>query len=320
MIRRAIATLALATTLATHAAETAPTRLAFGSCNREDLPQPLWEPIVAFDPEIWIWLGDAIYGDTLDMAELERKWTLQKNQPAYARLASSATILGTWDDHDYGANNAGFTYRRKKESQQLILDFLDEPPESPRRRRDGIHDARTFGPPGRRLMVVLLDVRYFRAAPRTGGDILGEAQWIWLEKTLRASDADIHLFCSGTQILPQDHRFEKWADYPTSRQRLIDLVRELDTPGVILLSGDRHIAEISRLPSEDGHPAIVELTTSGLTHSWEDFPGEKNSLRVGAPFTQLNFGTLGIDWRTRSVNLAIRDRSGDVVRSLTTSF
>lgn len=313
-----IAALALATAIP--AAADAPTRIAFGSCNRQDLPQPLWKPIAAFDPQIWIWLGDTIYGDTLDMEELERKWNQQKSNPDYARLTSTATILGTWDDHDYGANNAGFTYRRKKESQQLILDFLDEPPDSPRRARQGIHDARTFGPEGRKVMVVLLDVRYFRAAPRTGGDILGEAQWIWLEKTLRSSDADIHLICSGTQILPQEHRYEKWADYPVSRQRLIDLLRELDTPGAVLLSGDRHIAEITRLPAADGHPAIVELTTSGMTHSWRDFPGEENSLRVGEPFTDLNFGTLEIDWPARSMTLAVRDLSGNAVRTLDVGF
>ncbi len=32
-------------------------RLAFGSCNKHDRPQPLWEPILKFKPDLWIWLG-----------------------------------------------------------------------------------------------------------------------------------------------------------------------------------------------------------------------------------------------------------------------
>ena len=44
--------------------------LAFGSCNRIDLPQPLWPVIAREKPDVWVWLGDNIYGDTDDMALL----------------------------------------------------------------------------------------------------------------------------------------------------------------------------------------------------------------------------------------------------------
>ena len=39
-------------------------------------------------------------------------------------------IIGTWDDHDYGLNDAGKEYDGKDFSQQLMLDFLDEPSDS----------------------------------------------------------------------------------------------------------------------------------------------------------------------------------------------
>jgi hypothetical protein len=41
-------------------------------------------------------------------------------------------IVGTWDDHDYGLNDAGKEFEGKDVSQQLMLDFLDEAPDSPR--------------------------------------------------------------------------------------------------------------------------------------------------------------------------------------------
>jgi hypothetical protein len=40
-----------------HSPDRALTRLAFGSCSKHDRPQPLWAPISAFHPELWIWLG-----------------------------------------------------------------------------------------------------------------------------------------------------------------------------------------------------------------------------------------------------------------------
>lgn len=41
-------------------------------------------------------------------------------------------VVGTWDDHDYGLNDAGKEFGGKKTNQRLLLDFLDEPQDSPR--------------------------------------------------------------------------------------------------------------------------------------------------------------------------------------------
>jgi alkaline phosphatase D len=295
-------------------------RIAAGSCNRQDLQQPLWGPILAFQPQVWVWLGDNIYGDTDDMSVLAAKWDEQKRNPGYAKLASQATVLGTWDDHDYGKNDAGFEYRKRRESQKLFLDFLGEPADSPRRGHAGVYDARFFGPPGRRLGVVLLDVRFFRAPRKSGGDILGEAQWRWLARTLKSSDAQVHLICSGSQILPTEQRHEKWADYPESRDRLFKLLADSGKGGFILLSGDRHFGEISKITNPHGGGELLELTTSGLTHFWKGFPGEPNALRLGDPYVDLNFGTVEIDWEKREATIAIRDAEGAAVRTASTGF
>lgn len=295
-------------------------RIAMGSCNRENEPQPLWEPILAFQPQLWIWLGDNIYGDTTDMELLAAKYDLQKSNPGYSRLLSSVPVVGLWDDHDYGDNDSGFNFPKKRESQKLFLDFLGEPADSPRRKRHGIYDARSFGPDGKKVLVVLLDVRFWRPPPRSGGDILGEAQWRWLEKTLRESDAQIHLICSGTQFLPTEHRWDKWNDFPDSRRRLLKLLAELKPPGTVLLSGDRHFSEIMRAENPYGGPKIYELTSSGLTHFWKNFPNEENSFRIGEPFVDLSFGTLQIHWDARRIELAIRNESGGKERSVEVPF
>ena len=296
------------------------TRIAAGSCNRQDLPQPLWDSILNFHPQLWVWLGDNIYGDTDNMSLLAGKWSEQKKNPGYRKLLDACRVEGIWDDHDYGRNDAGSEYEWKSESQRLILDFLDEPAESSRRTQSGIYASRIFGPEGRRVCLILLDVRTHRAAARTNGDILGEAQWAWFEKTLRASDAQIHIICSGSQILPAEHRHEKWNDYPESRERLLKIIGSTQIGGVILLSGDRHFAEFSRLENPWGGQPLYEMTTSGLTHFYKNFRGEENSLRVGEPFTELNFGTISIHWETRNIELAIRDAQGVATRTASVAF
>ena len=291
--------------------ETVLTRIAFGSCNGEDKPQPLWRHILAAEPQLWIWTGDNIYGDSHDMSVLAAKYALQQRQPDYARLVERVPIIGVWDDHDYGLNDGGREFAQRAASQQLALDFLGEPKDGPRRTREGLHAAYSYGPAGRRVKVVLLDTRYFRdPLPPLGqtseGDILGEAQWRWLENELRGSDAQLHFIVSSIQVLPQDHRFEKWANFPRARERLLAMLATLRVPGAILISGDRHIAELSRLDdARIGYP-LYELTASGLTHTWSEEWKEDNRYRVGSLLMDLNYGTADIDWTGASPRVTLR--------------
>lgn len=137
------------------------TRIALGSCARQNLEQPIWDPIVAAKPDLFLFLGDNIYGDSKDIQVLRSKYAQLAAKPGYQRLKATCPILATWDDHDYGADDAGAEYPLKVESQKLFLDFFDEPVDSPRRQREGIYDAKVFGPSGQRVQILLLDTRDF---------------------------------------------------------------------------------------------------------------------------------------------------------------
>ena len=80
-------------------------RIAFGSCAKENRPQPIWNSVHAFQPELWIWMGDCYYGDSVDPEVLAAKASKQKLVPGYLRLRDSCAVIGVWDDHDYGINN-----------------------------------------------------------------------------------------------------------------------------------------------------------------------------------------------------------------------
>ncbi|HJT80465.1 MAG TPA: alkaline phosphatase D family protein [Chthoniobacterales bacterium] len=293
--------------------------IAFGSCNRDYKPQPLWKPIRECKPDLWIWLGDIVYGEADDLAGLAQKYQHEKNMPGYQALRQQCRVIGIWDDNDYGVNDGGKKNANKAESQRLLLDFLDEPADSPRRTQAGVYASYVFGPPGKRVKIILLDGRYYRERPGAKSDILGEPQWQWLEQQLTNSDADVHIIGSGTQVIASEHPYEKWADFPKSRQRLFDLLAKTKPSNVIFITGDRHLGEISKTVDPRIPQTIYDITSSGMTHhatnSWfYNFNRETNHSRCGQNYVDLNFGLLLFDWdaSTPAVTLQIRDAANTV--------
>jgi len=289
-------------------------RMAFGSCARSNLPQPFWGPIRALQPQVWCWLGDNIYADTTDIPHMRRLYAAQRAVPGYAALIAGGgiAVLGTWDDHDYGANDAGREYPRRVESQREILDFLDEPSDSARRTREGIYTSRTFAQDGRSVKVILLDTRYHRDPIGSNGTVLGEEQWKWFAAELGDSKADVHIVVTSIQAIAEEHRFEKWANFPDERRRLFGVIAASRARGVILISGDRHHAEISRLATGPANPVaypIYEITSSSLTHS-RNPQAESNRHRVGLISFERNFGLIEINWATGNVRFRILGQDG----------
>ncbi len=271
--------------------------IAFGSCNKETKEQILWDDILADKPDSWIWLGDNVYGDTEDGEVMKAKYDLQKQNLDYQKLIESTSIYGIWDDHDYGKNNAGKEFSKKDEMRDLMLDFLQVPRSNPVWERKGGYQSYELSKEGLAVKLILLDSRYFRDEPKMSGrnyqpnlegSILGNEQWDWLEQELQSTTADLILIGNGIQVLPEEHRFEKWANFPNERQKLIDLIRQYGKR-TILLSGDRHITEVSRLKRPE---PLYEVTCSGMTHSYTKFKGEDNQHRIGSVVTEKNYGLL----------------------------
>ncbi len=296
-------------------------RFAFGSCNRQDAPQPLWKPILADKPDLWIWMGDNIYGDSPVMDTLRAKYNRQNANPDYQLLKASTPIIGVWDDHDYGINDGDKRFAQKKESRDLMFDFLDVPAGSPDRQREGGYSAHTFGEGEQQVKVILLDGRYFRDTlarvdrvyqKNTTGQMLGDAQWKWLENELKTSTARVNFIVSGVQFLPTEHAYEKWANFPKEREKLLDLIARSGVQTPILMSGDRHISEIMKLEDARFPGGLVEITASGLTHTWSGIAEEKNSFRVSDLVAKLNYGLASFDWTKEQLLLEIKGENGSV--------
>ena len=295
-------------------------RIAFGSCAFQWVEQPIFRAMVAAESDLYLALGDAIYGDfdgenTFDVTpeSLREEWQELAENPDWALLAENVPVMATWDNHDYGKAEGGAEFELKTQAQEIFLDFFGEPADSERRLSGGVYQAETFGPPGRAVQIILLDTRFFKGpfvladrpegaggslgkfAPNDDPDVtlLGSAQWAWLEEQLR-QPADIRFIASSTQIVPDQKGMDEWGNYPHERQRLFGLIESTGAEGVVLLTGNVHFSELSK--TDEGPYPLYDFTSSGLTHVNEEYPQAPNDYRVGGPFVDVSFGLVEIDW------------------------
>src|SRR5690606_1111102 len=115
------------------------------------------------------------------------------------------------------------------------------------------------------------------------------------EEQLR-QPAEVRLLVSSIQVVAEDHRGEKWMNFPLERERLFKLIRDTKANGVVILSGDRHLAELSVMDGGVGYP-IFDLTSSGLNRGRKEwrYP-EPERHRVQYMNVGDNFGVIEIDW------------------------
>lgn len=101
-------------------------RIAFGSCNNPHRVS-IWDAISRTSPNRIMLLGDTIYADRepgqnpwikIKSADtIETLYGLVKSDPGFKSATANATLIATFDDHDYGENNGDKTFRFRKESQ-----------------------------------------------------------------------------------------------------------------------------------------------------------------------------------------------------------
>jgi alkaline phosphatase D len=122
-------------------------------------------------------------------------------------------------------------------------------------------------------------------------------------------DAEVQLFIinSSIQVIADQHRFEKWANFPVARQRLLDLI-VTSKKNVLIISGDRHISEFSQIDVSGLGYSLTDFTSSGLTHTWSEVWEEKNSHRVGELIIQKTFGIIKVDWSSGAPKVVLQSR------------
>lgn len=322
------------------------TRISFGSCLNETRDQSIWNTVAAENADLFLFTGDNIYGDTYtsdprwtdpSMPKMRQSYNTLAAVPEFAEFRAKTPVLTTWDDHDFGGNDAGAYYPFKDLAEDMFLDAWDVPATDERRKREGIHTSKMIGPAGQRVQIIMLDTRFFRTdlqatdernapgkeryVPLEGGHgtMLGEDQWDWLEGELQ-KPADLRLLVSSIQIHADGHGWEAWRTMPAERQKLYDMIDDTGANGVVMISGDRHAGSIYRRNDITDYP-LYEVTASSLNlpqSTWRAESGntdmEAGPHRLHPMQFEVNYGIIDVDWGKREAKLkVVSPKGGDFV-------
>ncbi len=325
---------------------TALSRILVASCLDEEKPDSAaMRSVAGEEADLFLMIGDNVYGDRNGPAYVNNQPELDELRESFRDLAAREDfravrakfpMMVAWDDHDYGANDAGreFPFRRLAERIHERFWGLENEDVGA---YPGTYYARAFGPEGQRTQIIVLDTRFFRSAltptdewgkkgkeryiPSADPeqDMLGNDQWTWLENRLQ-DPADLRLIVSSIQVLPTDgHGYEAWATMPLEQQRLYRLVRETEANGVVFVSGDRHTAFLYKDDAALPYPAY-EITASSMNVSFATTTTEMDRAQLGEGYPPENYGAIGIDWSAGTVSLEIKSNAGETVRQATATF
>ncbi len=265
-------------------------RVGFGSCARwQEYPhQPIWPALERWEPDLFFWLGDNIYADTIEPAIMSDLYKIQRAVPEFQGLGSSVPQFAVWDDHDYGLNNSDLGNPMREDSLRLFKQYWANPgygtPQTP-----GVFFKYNYGG----VDFFFLDNRYHRD-PNDKPDgpdktHLGAGQLAWLKDGLQASDAPFKVLITGGgwSHNPDATGEDNWASYRHERDGLFNFIRDEEIGGVLLMSGDIHRAEANCIPwSANGGYDLYEFASSGLAQNtpvpeWIEVP----EVRLREPFT-----------------------------------
>ncbi len=271
-------------------------RIGIIGCHSQDTEAPAI-PYMAttLKPDYVLWVGDNVYADTeTDPEHIRRELNKMAAKPGFEALRASSDFLVTWDDHDYGSNDAGTEYPLKVESQKIHREFWQLEKEIPAEQQ-GVYYARmTSSAGGKKIQFIMLDGRYHRTNPRKhNADVLGEAQWTWLEAQLK-QPADLRFLVNGYQFLLQrPNRWEAWIKVGHSRQRLFDMLKAAAPAPVVFISGDQHYVEVLESARKVPYHSY-EIMAAGINIT--ERPGLARNRVAGPDLTVHNAPMMEVHW------------------------
>jgi len=248
-----------------------------------------------YRPDILLWIGDNIYGDTLDPDILREEYRRQREIAALQPILHNTSHLAIWDDHDFGLNNHDRTNPIKDGAYEVFREYWPNP-------SYGLPDVKgvffkyTWG----RVDFFFLDGRWYRdpdKAPDTPDKtMLGAEQVEWLKNQLESSTAVFKVLVSGSGwSKAKGPGGDSWAAFLHERDRLFDFIRDREISGVVMMSGDSHIGELNVIPwSAKGGYDFYDMVSSPLAQVTPDSWLERRPERRIWPvyFEGSNFGVV----------------------------
>jgi hypothetical protein len=228
------------------AATAKPFRIAVAACASQF--GPCFDQLAELEPDVFVWQGDLNYPDThgplaQTISGYAGIWRDFLANPVLAAISGRGAFAPQRDDHDYAVQDANSTsipgYPWALGPWEALM-----------------NNRKFFRFPAGAAEFWVLDQRRFKSDPDTadgpGKTLLGDRQWRWLARTLRASRARFKVICSPTTVfMPANARDGNWAvGYETERARLLDTISRRVSGTTLFLTGDTHLTGVY---DADGH-------------------------------------------------------------------
>ena len=258
-----------------------PVRVAFGGCaHYAPVNERMWDVIRLRRPDAFLILGDNVYVDLPEQPGPFHDYTYycRQSRPEFRRLTASTPVYAIWDDHEFIDDIFLGPYADKPAWKPAIFDIYrrnwNNPSYGDEPKWPGVWFNFRIGA----VEFFMLDGRYYRENwMKPHPSMLGPVQKAWLKQALLKSTATFKVLVSpvawaddakidtdpatGGPIEAKD----TWHGFIDERTEIFDFLAANRIDGVLLLSGDRHRADLRLDPRPHGYP-LYELMCSRLTN------------------------------------------------------
>jgi len=270
----------------------------FGSCNyinEEATDRPgrpyggadeIYQSILEKKPDFMLWGGDNFYYREADWNT--RTGMIHRNTHTRAiksiqPLLASTHHYAIWDDHDFGPNDADRSWVNKHTALEMFKLFWGNPNYAfP---NEGITGQFQWAD----VEFFLMDDRWYKAPNDLKDptkDYWGQKQMNWLLDALTTSRAPFKIVVNGGQVINPAKIFENMSNYEAERNQLLAEIQNRKIPGVVFLSGDRHVSSLWKM-DRPGTYSLFDLTSTPFTAGPAvAHPLDKNSLLVPGTLTE----------------------------------
>ncbi len=227
--------------------------------------------------DFMVWLGDNWYYREVDYSSVSGLWYRAQHDRAIPEMQKLLGVMhhyATWDDHDYGPNDANWSYEFKDETLKIFQSYWLNPTGG-ERDNPGTYTKWYWGD----AVFILLDDYFHRDdaqldQQKTDKRMWGRRQLEWLKQSLLAAKELGHstfkFIGNGTQILQTAVGGSSHQEYQRERDELLQFIADHRITGVVFLTGDVHHSGLYRRQLSADGPWIYEITSSPLAAgSWK---------------------------------------------------
>jgi len=203
--------------------------------------------------DAFLFLGDNAYCDGADnVAEYRALYASHFGRPAHVDLRASTGMYITWDDHEVGNDWNPETIDSAKLAAAFQTFFEHAPCARVATAPDRIWRSARWG---KTVEVFVLDCRSERKPSTRNGataQYISPEQLAWLEQGLAASPCRFKLVMNSVPITNMPnvwdlYKIDRWEAYAAQRTRILKHIDDQQIEGVLWLSGDFHLAFISKV-------------------------------------------------------------------------